>query len=74
MEALTFEAPVYIALQSDLETRIFLLHYLPNEPVQFTEFNFELRVTWQSLTEAQSKWIKRFIMRDKVQATQIKFN
>lgn len=74
MEALTFDMPAYIALNSDLETRIFLLHHMPSEPVQFIEFNFHLRVTWQSLDAEESKRITRLIHRHKEQTIQMKFN
>jgi hypothetical protein len=74
MEALTFDMPAYIALNSDLETRIFLLHYMPAEPVQFIEFNFQLRATWQSLDKEESVRIASLIHSHKHQTTQMKFN
>ena len=64
----------FIRLNSDLETRLFLLHFQPALPVRFSEFNFELRATWQDLTESECKRIERRISELKKEILQTKFN
>ena len=74
METLTSETLHFIRLKSDIETRLFLLHFQPDLPVRFNEFNFELRATWQDLTETEGKRIERAIHNLKLEILQTKFN
>lgn len=74
METLTSETLHFIRLKSDIETRLFLLHFQPDVPVRFNEFNFELRATWQELTESECKRIQRRISELKNEILQTKYN
>lgn len=74
METLTSETVYFIRLKSDIETRLFLLHFQPDVAVRFYEFNFELRATWQHLTESEGKRIERRISELKKEILQTKYN
>ena len=74
METLTSKTLHFIRLKSDLETRLFLLHFQPDVAVRFYEFNFELRATWQDLTETEGKRIERSISNLKTEILKVKLN
>jgi hypothetical protein len=74
METLTSETNNFVALRSDIETRLFLLRCVPNVPVNYSEHKFELRATWDGLTRSEAKRIERVISYLRTEILQTKFN
>ena len=74
MEILNSENNNYVALRSDIETRLFLLRCMPNLPVNYTEHKHELRATWDGLTRREAKRIELINAYLRTEILQTKFN
>ena len=74
MKTLTYETNNFVALRSDIDTRLFLLRCMPNLPVNYTEHKHELRATWEGLTSSEAKRIERIIAYLRTEILQTKFN
>lgn len=74
MQTTTSEPKNFIALRSDVETRLFLLCCMPPNAVKYTEHQFEIRATWNELTESEAKRITQVIHYLKSEILQSKYN
>ena len=74
MKTLISETNNFVALRSDIETRLFLLRCMPNVAVNYTEHQYEIRATWDGLTRSEAKRIERVIAYLRTEILQTKFN
>ena len=74
METITDPKKTFISLKSDVETRLFLLHFSQSNPVEYSEFNGELRASWEGPSESEMVAITKAISKMKRLLLQMKFN
>ncbi len=67
------QAP-YIALRTDLDTALFLLHFASNLCIQYRKHENEIRASWYELTDEEAAYIARQINRMKLEINQVKYN